>query len=58
MSARRLLAIGLGALAFGASAAPLPVEGTFAGFDGATTWLNGTPLTPMQLRGKVVLVDF
>ncbi|MCS0628198.1 hypothetical protein NX786_02415 [Telluria mixta] len=33
MSARRLLAIGLGAIAFSAAAAPLPVEGTFAGFD-------------------------
>lgn len=53
-----LLALTLGALAIGASAAPLPVEGTFAGFDGATTWLNGTPLTPQKLRGKVVLVDF
>ena len=58
MSARGLLAIGLGALAISAAAAPLPVEGTFAGFDGATTWLNGTPLTPQKLRGKVVLVDF
>jgi thiol-disulfide isomerase/thioredoxin len=58
MSARRLLAIGLGAMAIGAAAAPLPVEGAFAGFDGATTWLNGTPLTRQALRGKVVLVDF
>ena len=32
--------------------APLP------GFDGATEWLNSTPLTPSSLRGKVVLVDF
>jgi thiol-disulfide isomerase/thioredoxin len=58
MSARRFLAIGLAAMAFGASAAPLPVEGRFAGFEGATTWLNGTPQTPQTLRGKVVLVDF
>ncbi|NVM78114.1 thiol-disulfide isomerase/thioredoxin [Duganella sp. SG902] len=36
----------------------LPVEGRFAGFNGATTWLNSAPLTPQQLRGKVVLVDF
>ena len=36
----------------------LPVEGMAAGFNGATTWLNSAPLTPQQLRGKVVLVDF
>jgi thiol-disulfide isomerase/thioredoxin len=27
-------------------------------FDGAAGWLNSPPLTPAQLRGKVVLVDF
>jgi thiol-disulfide isomerase/thioredoxin len=26
--------------------------------DGATGWLNSPPLTPAELRGKVVLVDF
>ncbi len=36
----------------------LPVEGQFPGFPGATTWLNSPPLTPAQLRGKVVVVDF
>jgi thiol-disulfide isomerase/thioredoxin len=36
----------------------LPVEGQAPGFAGATTWLNSAPLTPQQLRGKVVLVDF
>ncbi|MEI9992673.1 MAG: cytochrome c biogenesis protein DipZ [Rhizomicrobium sp.] len=36
----------------------LPVEGTFPSLGGATTWLNAPPLTPAQLRGKVVLVDF
>jgi thiol-disulfide isomerase/thioredoxin len=36
----------------------LPVEGRMAGFSGATTWLNSAPLSPQQLRGKVVLVDF
>jgi len=45
-----------------AQAAPvagkLPVEGTAPGFPGATTWLNSAPLSPQQLRGKVVLVDF
>jgi thiol-disulfide isomerase/thioredoxin len=28
------------------------------GFDGATGWLNSEPLTPADLSGKVVLVDF
>jgi thiol-disulfide isomerase/thioredoxin len=36
----------------------LPVEGPVASFDGATGWLNTTPLTPDGLRGRVVLVDF
>jgi thiol-disulfide isomerase/thioredoxin len=37
---------------------PLPVEGHLPGFDGATGWLNSTPLGTDDLRGKVVLVDF
>jgi thiol-disulfide isomerase/thioredoxin len=36
----------------------LPIEGHLPGFDGATGWLNSPPLTPPDLRGKVVLVDF
>ncbi|TFW15446.1 thioredoxin family protein [Duganella callida] len=36
----------------------LPVEGRAPGFTGATTWLNSAPLSPQQLKGKVVLVDF
>jgi thiol-disulfide isomerase/thioredoxin len=36
----------------------LPVEGHLPGFDGATGWLNSPPLTPTDLQGKVVLVDF
>jgi thiol-disulfide isomerase/thioredoxin len=36
----------------------LPVEGHLPGFDGATGWLNSPPLTPEELRGQVVLVDF
>jgi cytochrome c biogenesis protein CcdA/thiol-disulfide isomerase/thioredoxin len=36
----------------------LPVEGTLPPFTGATLWLNSPPLTPAQLRGKVVVVDF
>jgi thiol-disulfide isomerase/thioredoxin len=39
-------------------AAELPVEGHLPGFDGATGWLNSSPLTPAELRGRVVLVQF
>jgi thiol-disulfide isomerase/thioredoxin len=38
--------------------APLPVEGRLPGFEGATGWLNSSPLTPEGLAGRVVLVDF
>ena len=38
--------------------AALPVEGHLPGFDSATGWLNSSPLTPAELRGRVVLVDF
>ena len=38
--------------------AALPAEGHLPGFDGATGWLNTTPLTVADLHGKVVLVDF
>ena len=36
----------------------LPREGALPSFDGATGWLNSSPLTPEALRGQVVLVDF
>jgi hypothetical protein len=36
----------------------LPREGALPSFDGATGWLNSPPLTPEELRGQVVLVDF
>ena len=36
----------------------LPIEVEMPSLDGATTWLNSTPLTPAGLRGKVVLVQF
>ena len=36
----------------------LPVEGTLPSLDGATAWLGSSPLTPEDLRGHVVLVDF
>jgi hypothetical protein len=35
-----------------------PVEGELPPFDGATAWLNGAPLTPAALQGRVVLVSF
>ncbi|WAC58381.1 cytochrome c biogenesis protein DipZ [Brevundimonas sp. SL130] len=38
--------------------ANLPVEGIMPPLTGATTWINSPPLTPQQLRGKVVVVDF
>src|SRR5262245_52401832 len=36
----------------------IPIEGAFPSLGGATRWLNSQPLTPADLRGKVVLVDF
>jgi thiol-disulfide isomerase/thioredoxin len=36
----------------------LPVEGHLPSFAGATGWLNSETLTPEELRGRVVLVDF
>lgn len=36
----------------------LPVEGQIPSLAGAIEWLNSKPLTPAELRGKVVLVDF
>ena len=35
----------------------LPIEGTFPSLAGATGWLNSPPLSPADLRGKVVLLD-
>ena len=40
------------------ASARLPVEGELPSFGGATGWLNSPPLTPADLRGKVVLVNF
>ncbi|MCR2765158.1 redoxin domain-containing protein [Microbacterium sp. zg.B48] len=36
----------------------LPDEGRLPSFDRATGWLQSDPLTPVALRGRVVLVDF
>jgi thiol-disulfide isomerase/thioredoxin len=41
-----------------AAAVRLPVEGELPSFDGATGWLNSPPLTPADLRGRVVLAGF
>ncbi len=38
--------------------APVSNEGTFPSLSGATEWLNSPSLTPAELRGKVVLIDF
>jgi thiol-disulfide isomerase/thioredoxin len=35
-----------------------PIEGDLPSLAGATSWINSTPITASQLRGKVVLVDF
>jgi thiol-disulfide isomerase/thioredoxin len=40
------------------SSSRLPVEGRLPGFDGATGWLNSPPLTPADLGGKVMVVNF
>ncbi len=50
-----------GTMAVHGPAAPdaaLPIEGDIPSLSGATAWLNSGPLTPADLRGKVVLVDF
>jgi len=39
------------------AASRLPIEGTMPSLAGATTWLNSPPLSPADLRGKVVLLD-
>jgi thiol-disulfide isomerase/thioredoxin len=41
-----------------AGAAGRPPDGTLASLSRATGWLNSPPLTPSDLRGRVVLVNF
>jgi len=36
----------------------IAVEGGFPSLSGAVAWLNSPPLTPEDLKGKVVLIDF
>jgi hypothetical protein len=42
----------------GVAAADLPVEGMMPSLDGANGWLNSQPLTPVGLRGHIVVVQF
>jgi len=39
------------------SSIPLPIEGNLPAFEGGGPWINSPPLTPAELRGKVVLID-
>jgi thiol-disulfide isomerase/thioredoxin len=39
-------------------ATSLPIEGAMPSLAGAAAWINTAPLTPAELRGKVVLVEF
>src|SRR5262249_3989372 len=40
------------------AAAQLSAEGQMPSFGSATEWLNSKPLTPGDLRGKMVLINF
>ena len=42
----------------GTAAAQMRGAGDMPSFGGATAWLNSSPLTAAELRGKVVLVNF
>jgi cytochrome c biogenesis protein CcdA/thiol-disulfide isomerase/thioredoxin len=42
----------------GPALADLPVEGNLPSLSGATAWINSPPLSPQDLRGKVVVIDF
>jgi thiol-disulfide isomerase/thioredoxin len=57
-----VLSVCLTVLAFALSGGPVrsavPSTDTILSFDGNTGWLNSPPLTPADLKGKVVLVDF
>jgi thiol-disulfide isomerase/thioredoxin len=53
MTARWFTPAGLHAATVG-----LPVEGRLPSLEGATGWLNSPPLSPAELGGEVVLVNF
>lgn len=55
---RRLLVAGILAFTLAATLGIAPADEAIPNFDGSTGWLNGPALTPADLRGKVVLVDF
>lgn len=57
MRFRRLLAL-VAALLMIPALAPAAEPDQMLPFDGGTGWINSQPLTPAELRGKVVLVDF
>src|SRR5436190_23817808 len=63
MKAPRFLLAGIVATALAAPGDNVAVEklrdeGALPPFSGASGWLNSQPLTPADLRGKVVLVQF
>jgi thiol-disulfide isomerase/thioredoxin len=53
-----LAAVGLPFLHAPQSSSQLRVEGNLPSLGGASEWLNSPPLTPAELRGKVVVVQF
>jgi thiol-disulfide isomerase/thioredoxin len=58
LGAARLGLIGSTAQQMACAALAERDEGSLPSLSGATEWLNSPPLTPADLRGKVVLVDF
>src|SRR5437762_14364005 len=57
MNANQLLFAAMLAAAIGTPSDTFAGDGPLTSFRGATAWLNSPPLTPADLRGKVVLVD-
>src|SRR4051812_43193757 len=57
MNANQLLFAAMLATAIGTPSDTFAADGPLTSFRSATGWLNSPPLTPADLRGKVVLVD-
>jgi thiol-disulfide isomerase/thioredoxin len=60
MNPRHLIVAAIAASAIAApfsATAALPIEGPMPSLAGATGWLNSPPLSPAELRGKVVILD-
>lgn len=58
-SSRQVLNLGtIGVQPMASAADALPVEGQLPAFGKSATWLNSRPLTPAELRGKVVVIEF